>query len=281
MHGISAARAIRQTSDLLRRAGVDSPGLDARMMVMRAAGLSREDLLREPERTLTEQQAGQVAAWAARRAGREPLARIFGSWNFRGLEFALSADTLVPRPETEMLVEEAVRLLGGAGAPAVLDLGTGSGCILVSILNEIAGARGIGTDISAGAIATARANAQRLGVGERARFVCTAWTEGLDATFTDPSFDLVVSNPPYIESADIAGLAPEVREHDPVAALDGGRTGWRPTARSFPPPSRCLGREAGWSWKPGPGNIKWSLSCCRMRAWSISRACSILTGMNA
>lgn len=144
-----------------------------------------------------------------------------GSWEFWGLPFDLSPETLVPRPDTETLVETALALRADRRRPLrILDLGTGSGCILVALLTECPNAFGIGVDRSTRALAQARRNAERNGVGGRAGFACTDWTAGLQG-----AFDLVVSNPPYIASATIADLATEVREHDPVAALDGGADG--------------------------------------------------------
>jgi release factor glutamine methyltransferase len=149
------------------------------------------------------------------------VARIIGAWEFWGLPFALGPDTLVPRPDTESVVEAALRLFPERDRPLrLIDLGTGSGCILVALLHERANAFGIGLDRAQGALAVARRNAEANGVGDRAAFLCGSWLEAL----TGP-FDLIVSNPPYIAASVIATLQPEVRLHDPRAALDGGEEG--------------------------------------------------------
>ncbi len=175
-------------------------------------------------RTLTENEAAALEAFTRRRLGGEPVARILGQKEFWGLPLKLSAATLVPRPDTETVVEFALQILRAEGALEkplrIADLGTGTGAILLALLSEIPTASGIGTDISTEALKTARANALALGIGDRATFVACDYASGLPGRF-----DLIVSNPPYIRSADIADLAVEVREHDPVAALDGGDDG--------------------------------------------------------
>jgi release factor glutamine methyltransferase len=153
----------------------------------------------------------------------EPVARILGEKEFWGLPLILSADTLVPRADTETVVEAALELIRAAtpiDPPRIADIGTGSGAILLALLSELPDATGIGSDISTGALRTAKANAERLGLGARARFIESDYTEKLEGPF-----DLIVSNPPYIARGEIARLAPEVREHDPRRALDGGTDG--------------------------------------------------------
>jgi len=155
------------------------------------------------------------------RLAHHPVARLLDRREFWGLPFQLDPETLVPRPDTETLVAAALRWLGGRLGPLqILDLGTGSGCLLVALLHEWPDATGLGIDRSFGAARTARRNAERNGVGDRAVFAVGDWGVALGARF-----DLVVSNPPYIPTGDIGGLAPEVRVHDPVAALDGGADG--------------------------------------------------------
>lgn len=167
----------------------------------------------------------RLAVYAKRRLDGEPVVRILGGKEFWGLEMVLSADTLVPRPETEMLVRAGVERMAGITDPRILDLGTGSGCIAIALLTEIAGARALGVDLSDGALATARVNADRHGVGERIDLRRGSWFEPLRV---GEAFELVVSNPPYIAHDEIAGLAREVREHDPLLALDGGPDGLGP-----------------------------------------------------
>ncbi|MCB1478290.1 MAG: peptide chain release factor N(5)-glutamine methyltransferase [Rhodobiaceae bacterium] len=232
--------AVRAVARQLAAAGVETSGLDARLIVMSAAGMTHEDLLREPGRILTADEAGTVSRHAARRAAREPLARIFGHWTFCGLDFRLSAETLVPRPETEMVVERGIGLLAGVETPRIADAGTGSGCILLSLLHALPAASGVGTDRSAGAIETAGGNAEALGLAGRAQFAVANWLDGVAG-----AFDLVVSNPPYIESGDIAGLEPEVRLHDPLAALDGGGDGFD-AYRALIPQATARLKSGGW-----------------------------------
>jgi release factor glutamine methyltransferase len=159
-----------------------------------------------------------------RRLEHEPVARILGEKEFWGLRFALSADTLVPRADTETVMEAALDLVRAAGDPPeplrIADIGTGSGAILLALLKELPGATGIGTDISAGALSTARYNAEQLDLGSRATFVECDYCDKL----TGP-FELIVSNPPYVVRGEIDALAREVRDYDPRRALDGGSDG--------------------------------------------------------
>lgn len=182
----------------LSAAGVDDPGGDAARLRRAAA----DD--------------ATYRAWIDRRAAREPVARILGRRSFWAHEFTVTPDVLDPRPDTETLVEVALAAPFGR----VLDLGTGSGCILVSLLHERADATGLGTDVSAGALAVAARNAEAAGVGTRASFRLADWFEGVEGTF-----DLIVSNPPYIAAVEIDTLAPEVRDWDPRGALTPGGDG--------------------------------------------------------
>ena len=173
---------------------------------------------------MTGAEAGAVAALTSRRLAREPVARIVGRKEFWGLPLKLNAHTLVPRPETETVVEAALAALDRGGARTrtlrILDLGTGSGALLLALLSELPAAVGVGTDISAEALACARDNAAALGLAQRASFVACDYGAALAGPF-----DLIVSNPPYIAHGDIAALAPEVSEFDPLRALDGGIDG--------------------------------------------------------
>ncbi|WP_426437955.1 peptide chain release factor N(5)-glutamine methyltransferase [Bradyrhizobium genosp. P] len=219
---IEAAR--RALTARLRATGNDSAELDARLLVGAALGLDLTGMIRAASRTLTAAESDHLETLARRRLAGEPVARILGVREFWGLPLKLSAATLVPRPDTETVVERALELLRADGAidrPLRLaDLGTGSGAILLALLFELPDARGFGTDISTDALATAQENAAQFGLADRATFITCDYASGL----TGP-FDLIVSNPPYIRSADIASLATEVRDHDPSAALDGGLDG--------------------------------------------------------
>ncbi|MGJ4941301.1 peptide chain release factor N(5)-glutamine methyltransferase [Bradyrhizobium sp. HKCCYLS1011] len=204
--------------------GVDSPELDARILVSAALELDLTGLITQGARTLTSEQAAQIAALAERRLAGEPVARILGWKEFWGLPLTLSAETLVPRPDTETVVELALEHLSASGdlkrRLRLADLGTGSGAILLALLSELPNAFGVGTDISLDALLTARTNAIRLDLASGAGFVACSYASALAG-----AFDLIVSNPPYIRGPEIADLAFEVREHDPHRALDGGPDG--------------------------------------------------------
>jgi release factor glutamine methyltransferase len=169
---------------------------------------------------MSEAEEKTLAAFEARRLGGEPVSRILGQREFWGLPFRVTPDTLDPRADSETLIETALGLLGDRKSPAILDLGTGTGCLLIALLHERADARGLGVDLSQAALDVARANAEANGVAGRASFRHGAWAEGIAERF-----DLVISNPPYIPGADISELEIEVREHDPRLALDGGADG--------------------------------------------------------
>jgi release factor glutamine methyltransferase len=221
-----------QTVDAARRAltarfksgSIESAELDARMLVGAVLGLDLTGLISAASRMLTSDETIRLEDFAARRLGGEPVARIVGQKEFWGLPLQLSAATLVPRPDTETVVELAWQVLCTSPHPhgplRIVDIGTGSGAILLALLSELPNASGIGTDISLAAVETARANAARLGFAQRTAFVVCDYVAALSG-----KFDLIVSNPPYIRSAEIAGLAVEVRDHDPMAALDGGADG--------------------------------------------------------
>jgi release factor glutamine methyltransferase len=179
--------------------------------------------------------AARLAEFAARRLAREPVARILGEREFWGLRFKLSPATLVPRPDTETVVRAALASAEARQGLRILDLGTGTGCLLVALLHERPGATGIGVDHSFEAVCTARRNAERNGVAARATFAVSDWGAAIEGRF-----DLIVSNPPYIPSGDIAGLAPEVRAHDPALALDGGEDGLAAYRAIFPEAGRLL-----------------------------------------
>ena len=212
----------REGVETLRRAGIDQPQLDARLLVGAACGLDHAGLVREGGRRLGEQAGSALAAMLSRRLAREPVSRILGRREFWGLSFAVTPDVLDPRPETEGLVGSVLDALGGRRAAPLrlLDLGTGSGAILAALLHELPEAFGIGLDRSPRACAVAAGNLRALGLGARAGVVCGSWTTSLAGTF-----DAIVSNPPYIPSRELAGLAAEVRDHDPDVALDGGWDG--------------------------------------------------------
>lgn len=208
----------------LNAAGVEGARRDARLLLAEVLGRPASALLGLADLPLTADQAAAFQAMVARRAAREPVSRIVGRRGFWSLEFLVGPDTLDPRPDTETLVEAALEALPDPRAPyRVLDLGTGTGCVLLSILHERPCATGLGIDLAAGAVAVARQNAARLGLAERAEMRLGDWMSGLDEYF-----DAIVSNPPYIPRAEVETLAPEVLQHDPHAALCGGEDGLVP-----------------------------------------------------
>ncbi|GAB1718079.1 MAG: [protein release factor]-glutamine N5-methyltransferase [Nitrobacter sp.] len=243
MSGSLAGQSIETARRLLtarfEAAGIDSAALDARMLAGAALQLDLTGLITHGPRPLTMDAAARLDAFVRRRIAGEPVARILGTKEFWGLPLKLSAETLVPRPDTETVVEASLDILraeGRAKSPLrIADLGTGSGAILLALLSELPNAAGIGTDLSAAALGTAKDNAQALGLTPRADFLVGDYAEGLTGLF-----DLIVSNPPYIRTADIASLAPEVRDHDPHLALDGGDDGLEAYRRIAPQASGLL-----------------------------------------
>jgi release factor glutamine methyltransferase len=248
----------RQTVETARRAlaaklrtqAIDSTELDARLLVGAALDLDLTGLIAAAARPVTEEESNRLDCFARRRLAGEPVARILGFKEFWGLPLQLSPATLVPRPDTETVVELALeiwrRVPHPNPRPRIADIGTGSGAILLALLSEMPEAEGIGTDISLAALRTAKGNAARLRLTPRAAFVACNYASALSG-----AFDLMVSNPPYIPTAEIAGLAGEVRDYDPPGALDGGTDGLNgyraliPQAAGLLAPGGTLIVEAG------------------------------------
>jgi release factor glutamine methyltransferase len=222
--GGSIGAARRQLALEFRRGGLDAPELDARMIVGHALGLDHTALAAQSSRMLAADEAGAIATLSARRLAREPVARLLGRKEFWGLPLKVNAETLLPRPETETVVEAALTAVDRDDRRArplrVADLGTGSGALLLGLLSELPNAFGVGTDISFAALRCARDNAAALGLFARASFVACDYGSALRGPV-----DILVSNPPYVARADIAGLQAEVRDFDPRRALDGGPDG--------------------------------------------------------
>lgn len=222
--GATLAQATRSAQRSLAAAGVEDAGRDARLLVAAAAGIETADIIARPDRELSAAAQDRLQAMVARRCAREPVSRILGVREFYGRPYALSPATLDPRPDSETLIDVALDIAAREGwrdrPVRILDIGTGSGCLILTLLAELPRAMGLGTDIAAAALETAALNASSLGVAERVSFMQTDLLEGVGGTF-----DLVISNPPYIPSADIAGLRAEVRQYDPRGALDGGADG--------------------------------------------------------
>lgn len=210
---------------ILEQAGLPDAALDARFLLEEVCGTNLQTLLVFPEKKVTEEEVNQYRAFVQRRKDREPTAMILGEWDFMGLTFRLNKSTLIPEQDTEVLVETALEELkrrGPGEAPLrILDLCTGSGCILLSLLHELRNADGLGTDLSEEALEAARENAVRLGLQERGTFRQGDLWEPVG----DERFDLIVSNPPYVPTDVIPTLEPEVRCGEPYAALDGGEDG--------------------------------------------------------
>ena len=219
---MSIGVAWRQIRDRFRQAGIDTPELDARLIAQHIFGLDAMALVRREREPMPDDWAAELERAALRRLAGEPVSRIVGEREFWGLRFALNAATLDPRPETELLVGEAIAFAEHKRSPRLVDLGTGSGAIAVAIASAIPKARGFATDISEEALAAARANAERHGVAARIDFRQGIWWQAVPHT---ELFDLIVSNPPYIAREEIATLQPEVRLFDPKLALDGGWDG--------------------------------------------------------
>jgi release factor glutamine methyltransferase len=218
---MTLVQAWTSARDRLKAARLDSPVIDARLLVEAAADATRIDILTDPHRALSEEQASTLEAYLSRRERREPVGRILGRQGFWKIMVKVTPDVLSPRSDTETVVDVALKAFSEGQPFQVLDLGVGSGAILLAILAERPAARGLGVDVSEEALAVARENAANLGLAGRAAFLRGDWAAGLEPG----SFDLVVSNPPYIPSADIEGLDPEVRDHEPRMALDGGPDG--------------------------------------------------------
>ncbi|RXH34439.1 peptide chain release factor N(5)-glutamine methyltransferase [Bradyrhizobium zhanjiangense] len=252
--GQSIESARRTLATQLRSAQLDEAELDARILLGAALGLDLTGLIAQAARPLTEAEASRLAQHLQRRIAGEPVARILGTREFWGLPFRLSEATLVPRPDTETVVELALEILREQKAshpPRIADVGTGSGAILLALLHEIPDAFGVGTDLSLTALATARDNARALGLADRAAFVACSYAAALSGPF-----DLIVSNPPYIPSAEIPKLSIEVREHDPHLALDGGNDGYDAYRALIPQASERLASGGALIVEAGQGQAR-------------------------
>jgi release factor glutamine methyltransferase len=237
--GSSVETARRTLAARFKSGGIESAELDARILAGAALGLDLTGLITAAARPVTSAEAARLEEMARRRLAGEPVARILGAGEFWGLPLQLTAATLVPRPDTETVVELSLEMLRAVFPRdrrlRIADLGTGSGAILLALLSELPGANGFGTDISVAALQIASGNAAALGLADRAAFIACDYAAALSGPF-----DLVVSNPPYITSSDIAGLAIEVRDHDPHLALDGGTDGLDAYRALIPQAARLL-----------------------------------------
>jgi release factor glutamine methyltransferase len=205
----------------LEAAGLSGPVIDARLLVEAAADATRTDIVTDPYRALTPEQEARLDGYLARRERREPVSHILGRKGFWKIMLRVTRDVLTPRPDTETVVEYALRSFPEHAPWRILDLGVGSGAILLALLAERPAARGRGVDVSEEALAVARDNAAALGLAGRCALLRGDWTAGLDSS----AFDLVVANPPYIAADVMDTLEPEVRDHEPRLALEGGPDG--------------------------------------------------------
>lgn len=260
MTSIDLATLLRQVRARLTEAGLDEPAADARTLIGGILNLSAASFLSDPERVVSEDERQSVDVAVQRRLNREPVFRILGRREFYGLDLRLSSGTLEPRPDTEILVDRVLpqleRIVAVKGQASIADFGTGTGAIALALLANCAQAEAIGIDISEDALETASRNAEALGLSSRFRTLKSSWTHDVDG-----SFDLVVSNPPYIASQVMSELSPEVLLHDPPAALDGGADGldaYRALAAGLP---GCLssdgvvGLEIGFDQKQSVSDI--------------------------
>ena len=219
--GSAIGKALCAGTATLRKAGIDQPRHEARLLLEAASGLSPAAQLSDRHAALGDAAAQRFHSLIARRVAQEPVSRILGRREFWSLGFTVTPDTLDPRPDTETVVEAVLAAKPDRAAPLrILDLGTGTGCIVLALLHEYRNALGVAVDRSPAAIAVAQGNAVALGLADRFLPLAGDWAGALAG-----AFDVIVSNPPYIPGGEIGGLAPEVRCHDPRGALDGGADG--------------------------------------------------------
>ncbi len=229
---VSVGAAMAEAAARLAAAGIETARLDARLLLGHALGRDAGWLIGHRDDILSAAERADFETLVRRREGREPLAYILGTREFWSLLFRVTPATLIPRPETEILVEAVLDAFAASDAVfRIADLGTGTGCVMLSILNERPVATGVGIDLSTEALAVARGNAAALGLGKRAEFRQGSWFAALGA---DEVFDVIVTNPPYISDAEMAALAPEIANHEPLSALTAGRDGLDAYRRIFP-----------------------------------------------
>jgi release factor glutamine methyltransferase len=232
-------QAMDRATTRLRTAGIEGARRDARLLLAAVLGVDAAQVMAYPERAMSAAQMADYEGAITRRAGHEPVSRILGRREFWGLDFLVTPDTLDPRPDSETLVAAVLERLAGRAAPLrILDLGTGSGCLLLALLAELREAEGLGVDLDPAALAVARENAARLGLAGRARFAAGDWAEGLAG-----AWQAIVSNPPYIIGPEIEELSPEVAGFDPRLALDAGPDGLNSYRKIIPQATDILAPE--------------------------------------
>lgn len=247
--GATIASALGDSAAVLTAAGIGEARLEARLLLGHVLGVGTETVVAHPERPVSGAERARLGRLVRRRARREPLAYIVGRREFWSLPLTVSPDTLVPRPESETVVEAVLaRQQERTCALRILDLGTGSGCLLLALLTELPLASGVGVDISPAALAVARDNAAALGLAPRAAFVCADWAASLSGRF-----DVVVANPPYIADDALPALAPEVAVFEPRLALGGGDDGLDPYRAIIPGLARLQTRGGAAFFEVGDG----------------------------
>ena len=238
-HGKSLRELVRDASRVLAEAGVETPERDPRLLAAAAIGCAVSELIARPDRPVNDVADRRMAEFVRRRRAREPVSRILGTREFFGRPFKLSPATLDPRPDSETLIEAALQFVDAKGwrkrPLRILDVGTGSGCLLLTLLAELPHATGVGTDISRLGLDIADMNARNYDISRRAKFMLANALEGAEGPY-----DILVCNPPYIASGEIAGLEPEVRDYDPLAALDGGPDGLQIYRQIIPALARAV-----------------------------------------
>jgi release factor glutamine methyltransferase len=245
----TVARVLAAAAARLGAAGVEGAARDARLLLAAALEAGPELPTAHRERVLDGTERARIERLIARRAAREPVSRILGRRGFWSLDFKITPDTLDPRPDSETLIEAVLGRIDEPTTPRhILDLGTGCGCLLLALLSELPGARGLGVDISEAALGVARKNADSLGFGARTRFERRDWAAGLSGPW-----QVIISNPPYIKEREIEGLAPEVAHHDPKTALDAGPDGLDAYRALLPQAARLLDRGGTLALEVGKG----------------------------
>lgn len=215
---------------LFSESDLPTPELDARLIIETRTSFDWSDLIVGAGKDVTVEQYDEIQSDAQKRLSGIPLSRIYGVREFWGLEFEITEETLDPRPDTELILDLAIQRFSKDAPLKILDLGTGSGCILIALLSEFKNAHGVGVDVSSGAVRAAQKNAAGNGCEGRVEFLCSSWFDFVSGH----DFDLIVSNPPYISCDVIPSLMPEVQNHDPILALDGGKDGLNPYRTVFP-----------------------------------------------
>ena len=224
MTGTTIQEVLNGAVAQLRLAGIEQPWREARILLAEATGASVSTIMAWPERIISREHEALFAGWLSRRLDQEPVSRILGHREFWSLSFIVTPATLDPRPDSETLVEAVLAVFPNRNRPyRIVDFGTGTGCLLIALLSEDPNAYGLGIDRSAAAARVAQANAEALGFANRTSIVICDWDEAITG-----GFDIIISNPPYIPSPEIATLMPAVRDYDPLPALDGGHDGLDP-----------------------------------------------------